>query len=183
MGWKEDARRTIVSGRKDLITFEGYWVKVRKYSINAKDEINTATREVQKGIDKKALMEVTKKIIAEGHEGTTPTESEVIEMLTPEQLSALLESNSLAASNVMETKLRNGIIEHSFGGTSVADLAIGLLEYPDIANEILGYIEEFNRPLAKKTSQTSVMSPSGSIMEQTSTTVTSSQTEEILPNS
>ena len=53
MSWKEDARRTVISEKHNLETFEGFWIKAKKYSINAKDEINAAVREVQKGLDKR----------------------------------------------------------------------------------------------------------------------------------
>lgn len=162
MGWKDDARRTVISEKYNLETFEGFWIKAKKYSINARDEINAAVREVQKGLDKRAILEVTKKAREMGLSGSTPTEAEIMDMLTPEQLSALIDSSNVASSKVMETKLRNGIAEHSFGDTKVADLARDILEFPDIANEMLTFIEEFNRPLTKQTSPASAMSPSGS---------------------
>ena len=90
MSWKEDARRTVISEKHNLETFEGFWIKAKKYSINAKDEINAAVREVQKGLDKRAILEVTKKAREMGLSGSTPTEAE--DMLTPEQLSALIDS-------------------------------------------------------------------------------------------
>ena len=178
MSWQDDARRTIVSDKKELSTFDGYWVKVKKYSINAKDEINAATREVQKGMDKKALIEVAKKAREMGLAGEVVSENDIMDMLTPEQMSALLDSTSVASSKVMEAKLKNGIAEHSFGASTVDQLAHDILDYPDIANEILNYIEEFNRPLAKKTSPVSAMSPSGSTTEPPLSTEIPSQTEE-----
>ena len=76
--------------------------KPKKYSINAKDEINAAVREVQKGLDKRAILEVTKKAREMGLSGSTPTEAEIMDMLTPEQLSALIDSSNVASSKVME---------------------------------------------------------------------------------
>lgn len=178
MSWQEDARRTIISERHDLVSFEGFWIKAKKYSITAKDEINAAVREVQKGLDKRAILEVTKKARELGLSGSTPSEAEIMDMLTPDQLSALIDSSNVASSKVMETKLRNGIAEHSFGDTPITQLAHDILEYPDIADEMLAFIEKFNRPLAKQTSQVPAMSPSGSTEEASSSTETPSPTDE-----
>jgi hypothetical protein len=142
----------IVSHTNDLTTFEGHWIKAKKYSINATDEINAATREVQKGMDKKSLIEVAKKAREMGIAGEVVSEEDIMDMLTPEQMSALLDSTGVASAKVMEIKLRNGIAEHSFDGCPVKDLARDILEYPEIAQEMLKIVEEFNRPLAKKSS-------------------------------
>lgn len=162
MGWQDDARRLIVSEQKDLTTFPGFWIKAKKFSINAKDEINAATREVQKGLDKKAILEVTKKAREAGLSGNAMTEEEIIDALTPEQLSALIDSTNISTAKVVEIKLRNGIEAHNFEDTKVAQLAHDILEYPEIAQEMLKFVEEFNRPLAKPTSVKSATLPSGS---------------------
>lgn len=163
MGWQDDARKLIVSDKKELTTFDGFWIKVKKFSINATDEINAATREVQKGMDKKSLIEVAKKAREAGIAGEVLSEDEIMDMLTPEQMSALLDSTSVASAKVVEIKLRNGIEAHNFEDTKVPQLAHDILEYPEIAQEMLKFVEEFNRPLAKTTSVKSATPPSGSI--------------------
>ena len=177
MGWQDDARRTVVSEKKALSTLEGYWVKVRLWTVGGKDEISTATRKVQKGLDKKALMSFAMKAKSKGAD--IANEQELMELLTPEEIGAFVDSESAEMADLIETKLRNGIAEHNFDGVAIPDLAKSLLEYPNIATEILGYIEEFNRPLARKTSKPSEMQPSGSTTEPPLNMGMSCQTEAI----
>ena len=191
MSWKDDARKTIVSEKRELTTMNGYWVKVRKYSIKGKDEIEQAKREAQKSIDKKALYEVAKAV-----KGFDPeklkniTNDEMIQLLTPEQFSAMTESSTVSVSKVIEAQLRSGIDSHNFcdgdedrsTSKDIAGFASQIIDYPEITEEILKFVEEFNRPLAKATSKTSGMSQNGSTEEQSSITETPSQTEGIQQN-
>ncbi len=179
MGWQDDARRTIVSEKIELKEFPGYWVKVKLYSVKGKDEINMATRAVQKAIDKKALISLMKK--AQAAHGESLTEEQMLEQLTQEELSALVESNSVELYSMTMAKIKNGIDSHNFcdgeKSTEVENFAKDILEYDKIAQEILGHIEEFNNPLASKTSKQSAMSPSGSTTEVSSSTEIACQTE------
>ncbi len=152
--WKDDARRLIVSEKKELKSFPGYWVKVKKYSIQGVDEIQEALREVQKGLDKKAIIELSKKYKQLGLEpGKALTEDVIIDSFTTEQIEVLINNNSLSISKVLEVRIKHGVAEHNFceeestkEGMEV--FAHDILEYSEIAKEIMGYIEEFNRPLA-----------------------------------
>ena len=158
--WKDDARRLIVSEKKELETFPGYWVKLRKYSVQGSDEIMAALRNVQKNLDKKSILEISRKAKELGLSGKNISEDQVIEMITPEQLDALVSSNSLAMAAVSEAKIKFGVAEHNFceGDSTTENMDIfahDILEYAPIAKEIVDLVEGFNRPLAMTKSETS----------------------------
>jgi hypothetical protein len=184
MGWQDDARRTIVSEKIELREFPGYWVKVKLYSVKGKDEITLSTRAVQKAIDKKALISLMKK--AQAAHGEALTEEQMLERLTQDELSALVESNSVELYSMTYAKIKNGIDSHNFcdgeKSTEVENFAKDILEYDKIAQEILGHIEEFNRPLPSKTSKPSEMSPNGFTTEASLSTEIASQTDDNPPN-
>lgn len=175
MGWKDDARRTVVSEKMELSTLPGYWVVARLWTVGGKDEISTAMRKVQKGLDKKALMSFA--IKAKNNGADLKNEQELMDLLTPEEIGAFVDSESAEMAGLIEVKLRYGIAEHNFDGVTVPELAKAMLEYPNIATEILGLIEEFNRPLPKTTSKPPEMSPNGSTTALVLTTATHSLTE------
>jgi len=192
MGWQDDARKTIVSEKKMLTTMEGYWVKVRKFSIKGNDEIEETKKQAQKSLDKKALYEVAKAV-----KGIEPEKlknmgtDEVIAILTPDQFSVLTESSNMVIANTMEAKLKNGIDSHNFcegdidsrsTDKNIKEFAVQIMNYPEIAGEIVAFVEEFNRPLAKVTSKTSGMSQNGSTGGQSLNSETLSQMGETLPN-
>ncbi len=175
MGWQDDARRTIVSEKHELETFPGYWVKVRKYSISAKDEIQAVLRKAQKSIDRKALMS----LMARREKGLT--EEELRESLTAEEIGAMIDMQSGELSELCKIRIKHGLFEHNFCDEGVSKetekFAKDILEYNDIAEEIIGRIEAFNAPLAEKTSKASATSPNGFTTEASSTTETPCQTE------
>lgn len=175
MGWQDDARRTVVSEKKALSTLEGYWVKVRLWTVGGKDEITATVRKLQKGLDKKSLISFMAKARSRGKDLTN--EADIMSILTEDEIAAFVDSESVEASAMIEAKLKNGIAEHNFGDMKVSELAHDLLEFPNVAEEILKLIEDFNRPLASQTSSTSATSPSGSTTEQNLSTATPSPTE------
>ena len=188
MGWQDDARRTVVSDKMALSALDGYWVKVRKWSISAKDEIDQATNDAQKNIDKKLIFDVAKTIKGKDPETLKHmTNDDIMELLTPEQLSALSAQASVASAKVVEAKLRYGIDSHNFcdgdidtrsTDKDIKGFASQIISYPKIAYEILKLVEEFNDPLASQTSNKSGMSQSGFIAEQALNTETPSLTEQ-----
>jgi hypothetical protein len=116
---------------------------------------------------------------------------EVITLLTPEQFAAFTDSTSSSMSKIVEAKIKNGVDSHNFcdgeidtrtTDKDIKQFANQILEYPTIAGEILYFIEEFNRPLARETSKTLGMSQNGSITEQSSSGEIDSLTEESLPS-
>lgn len=187
MGWKEDARRSIIGKKKELISFPGYWVQARKYSTQGKDEIADATRAVQKGIDKKVLFSAAKKM--KGKENLT--EDQIFDMLSAEEISELVDSSSCAATELFKAKIKNGLNAHNFCDgdietrsteKDIKGFANDILEFEEVALEIIGIIEDFNRPLALATPSISKMLPNGSTKEQSSNTVMSGQEEENQPS-
>ena len=163
MGWQDDARRTIVSEKKDLESFPGYWVKVRKYSISAKDEIQSVLKKAQKGIDKKALLS----LMAKREKITSPEELQ--QSVTPEELEMAVEMQTAEIKSYAIIRIRHGVAEHNFCDEGISKetekFALDIMEYGEIVDEILTLIEDFNRPLAAKTSMPSEMSQNGSITE------------------
>lgn len=154
MGWKEDARRLVISQKYELESFPGFWITAKKYSIAAKDEIGAAVRKMQRGIDKKSLSVVLRKCSEIGKE---VTEENILDVLTDEELIALADSSAVDVAEVTEIRLRHGIADHNFEGSDVKELAHDLLEYPEICSEILKIVEGFNRPLAVRSDKSSQM--------------------------
>jgi hypothetical protein len=155
-------------------------VKVRLWSVSGKDEISNALKKVQKGIDKKALMSFAMKAKNKGADITD--ESQLMELLTEDEIGAFVDSESAEMAGLTETKLRLGIAEHNFGDIDIKELAHDLLEFPKQATEILKLVEDFNAPLAQKTSKPSGTSPSGCTTEPALNTETPCQTEANQPN-
>lgn len=189
MGWQDDARRTVVSDKIFLESMKGYAIKVRKYSIRGKDEIDAAIREMQKGFDRKTIFAVARKV-----KGIDPeklkdmTTDDILETLSPDEFAALTDANAVANAKVVELQIRHGLDGHNFcdgpedtrwTDKDIKGFASQIIDYPQVAGEILFHIEEFNRPLAPETSKTSGMSPSGSTTEQSSSGETSFPTDGI----
>lgn len=169
--WKDNARRTTIGDEVKLESFPGGWVKVKKYSIQGKDEIAEATRAVQKDIDKTMLMSAAKKM--KGKTGLT--EDQIFDLLSAEEIGAMVDSTSVASSNLFESKIKNGLHSYNFGDGDSKEVKIfakDILEFEEIALEVIKIIEDFNRPLAPKTSSISEMSQNGSTTEQNLTTET-----------
>jgi hypothetical protein len=185
MGWQDDARRTVVSDKKMLSTLEGYWVKLRKWSISAKDEIDQATSEAQKDISKKALFDIAKKVKGiEPEKLKSMKNEEIMEILDADDLMALSAQASVASAKVIEAKLKHGIDSHNFcdgdidtrsTDKDIKGFASQIILYPEIAYEVLAMVEDFNRPLVSQTSNRSGMSLNGYTTEPNLNTVTSSQ--------
>lgn len=182
MGWKEDARRTIVSDKKMLKSFPEGWVKVKKFSVKGNDEINAALRKLQSVFDRKAIMSFAKK----ARDGAD--EKSMLQEMTPEEMGMILDGNTAESYDLIFAKIKNGVAMHNFCDgdietrsteKDIQGFAKDILEYPDIANEIVSLIEDYNRPLVEKRSETSKMSPNGSSEEQSSNQEMNSQTEEI----
>jgi len=186
MGWQDDARRTVVSEKKPLSTLEGYWVKVRKWSISAKDEIDQAVMDAQKNIDKKTIFEIAKKVKGIDPETLKHMKNEdVMDVLDADDLAVLSAQASTASAKVVEAKLRHGIDSHNFcdgdidtrsTDKDIKGFSQQIIGYPKIAYEILAMVEEFNDPSASQTSSPHGMSQNGSTEGLVSSAETSSQT-------
>lgn len=192
MGWKDDARRTIVSGKKDLASFPGYWIKVKKYSIRGKDEINGALASLQASLDKKALYSLAQKTQERSRSSEELTKKQVFELLSEDEISAYAASSMIPMGELNRLRLKHGVAAHNFvtgdpdiGTDNAKDIEVfanDILEYADIVEEIISQIEDYNRPLATTTSGTSGTSPSGSTEEAVSTSAMNYQTDATLPS-
>lgn len=183
MGWKQDARRLVVGEKAELSTLPGYWVQPRKYSIQAKDEINAIQRKLQKGINKKELASLMQKVKDIRKDGEAPKDEDILAKISEGELETILDAQNAETKELTKVKILYGVAEHNFDGVSVAELAEDILDYEEVALEILTIVETFNRPLAMEKSNPSETLPDGSTPESSSTTVTNSPTEGSLPNS
>jgi len=158
MGWKNDARRLVIGERRELGTFEGYWIRPRKFSVQAKDEINAIQRKIQKGIDKKALISLMKKVKGskETDQSEEDLEKKLYESITDDEIDSMLDAQGVETKDLIYTKILYGVAEHNFCEEEKSEnaqiLAADILEYEEIAQEIVSIVEEFNRPLAQKRS-------------------------------
>lgn len=186
MGWKDDARRSILGEKTGLASFPGYTITPRKYSIEILDEIKDIERERQKEVDRRALARVAKKMAAKKQ-----LSEEDLSKLTPAEMINELEDDEFAAlfaavdkshgfeAKIISVKIRGGLGAHDFKDSSVEELSTELLEYAEIAGEVVRIIDEFNRPLVKSPSETSKQSPGGSTGgEDSSQTAKTSKTVE-----
>ena len=186
--WKQEAERKFVGDKVELETFPGYWIKPKKYSISGKDAISDEQRKLQQGIDKKAMASVIKKlhIDTEGKQEDVIM-SEVMDQLTDAELSVMVDSQYVPSANYLKVRLREGIHSHNFCDAAeskdVEALANDILDYPEIADEMLQAVEGFNRPLAQKSSRKSKTQPSGSTTEPASSGKTNSPTDGDPPKS
>jgi hypothetical protein len=158
MGWKNDARRLVIGERRELGTFEGYWIRPRKFSVQAKDEINAIQRRIQKSIDKKALISLMKKVKGskEADQSEEEIEKKLYESMTDDELNSMLDAQGVETKDLIYTKILYGVAEHNFCDEEKSEdskvLAADILDYEAIAQEIINVVEEFNRPLAPKKS-------------------------------
>ena len=177
MGWKDSARRLTTGGKIELKTLGGFWVIPKKYSIAGNDAIGAIQRKMLKGVDKKSLSSLIHKR-SEGFE----TPEAMVEAMEPEELMALFDSNSLEKEESTRVKIVHGLYEYGYqdedSSKDVKGFATEVLEFEDVALEVLSVIEKFNHPLANPTSSTSKMSQDGSTEVQPSSTETVGKTEE-----
>ena len=189
MGWKDKASKLVVGDSVELKTFPGFWIRPRKYTVAGQDAINEIQRKLQKGINKKALMSFVRKLEIDKAEEKSEQElaTEVMDQLTEEEIDTMMESSQLPTADIIKAKLKEGIHSHNFTdqgeSEDVAQLVQDIIDYPIIAEEMLGIVEGFNRPLAEKKSKKSKTQPSGSTTEAPLSTEIPSQTEGTPPKS
>jgi hypothetical protein len=156
--WKETVRKGLLGDRVPLAVTGGtLWIRPRKYSQEAADEIRALMRPFYLGTEAKAkeakLQALKDRLEAEGKKLADADPLELIEA-TPEMPSAL----KVAANRLY---LRHGVGEYgrADGGKQVAEgeaLPEELLEemmgWGELAEEAAGVVEAWNRPLASPTS-------------------------------
>ncbi|OPL13127.1 MAG: hypothetical protein AVO39_10925 [delta proteobacterium MLS_D] len=185
MGWKDEARRTIIGEKVMLETFPGYWIRPRKYSIETMDEIRAIERKQQGEFNRKALARIAKKMSESGNieDPGTIAPAMIMGELTDEEFEAIYEvsENRKAGpgAQLIIAKIHGGVGEHNFDGAKIETLAKDMVDYPDIAREMITIIEEYNRPLAGNPSGISEPLPDGSTKGESSRqTEKTSQTDE-----
>ncbi|MCF7945446.1 MAG: hypothetical protein K9L24_01140 [Spirochaetia bacterium] len=182
MNWKQEAQRKIVGDKKELKTFPGYWIRPKKYSIAGQDAINAEQRRLQKGMNKKAIVSVAKrlKINADGRE-EEDIKNDIMDSISDDELSALMDSQYVPSAAYIKIRLKEGIESHNFCDAAeskdIDSLAEDILDYPEITEEMLQIVEDYNRPLAVKGSKKSKTPQNGSITEQNLNTATNSRTD------
>jgi hypothetical protein len=162
--WKSKLSLSRVGEKVDLKTAEGFWVKPQKFTVEQNDEIQSAQLRALTGVNRGTLAKATNKIklASENNEETT-----AIDVLSDEDISALMDAKFAPSSEVLRLHILYGIAEHNFceeESSTVVDKALvdDLMKYPDIATEIGGAARRYNSPLAQPTSTTSETSPDGS---------------------
>lgn len=168
MGWKEDARRTIVGEKIELKSFPGYFVVPRKYSVETQDKIREIQKQQQSDFNRRALAKIAKKMagVGDAEKLKNMTTADIMTSLTDEEFESLYEITEQKTGHgakLMIAKIAGGIAEHTFGDPPipVEQLAKEVIEYAEIAGEIVEIADGFNRPLASQQSGTSEPSPSG----------------------
>jgi hypothetical protein len=121
----------------------GLWVRPRKFSVQARDELNALL------FPRRALLSKIRR------EQGQQADEEAVGDIDP----ALL-----ALADAMRLQLRHGIAEHGFAGQGIPpdeEWISSVLDDPELAQEIIVIIQDFNRPLARGSSESSKTPPNG----------------------
>jgi hypothetical protein len=179
-GFEAAARRTILSPEKDLESLPGFRIRARKYTITAADEINAAQ------ISKRDQIPARLRGIAMRAESEGRTIEALLAEVPPAEVDLLLADMQPGASSIvdiMRAVILHGLGEHNLddGETRSSEVTPGLvdsiMDFPELAKEVYGFIQEWNSPLPKATSAPSSTSPNGSIEAAASSPEKSTQTE------
>lgn len=167
MGWQDEARRTIIGDKVDLNSFPGYWIRPRKYSIETMDKIKELQKKQQSDFNGRTVAKIAKKAKSRGELEKLQNLpiTEIMDYLTEDEFAELYqatEQSTKAQLQITVAKIAGGVGEHNFDGVSVDQLAKDIVEYSDIAIEMVQIADEFNRPLAMSPSGISGPSPDGS---------------------
>ena len=154
-GWEPAARRTLQSEKIEIAALPGYWFKARKYSVSGNDEIQAEMIRKRDRIP----AEVRALMGRAGAEGKTI--DQLIAELPPDKAEAMAQAippDASSTEGVMRITLKHGLGETNLSedenGPITDALIDRLLDYPDVAAELFKAIQEWNSPLAKKTSET-----------------------------
>ncbi len=199
MGWKAEARRTLVGPKSYLETLPDpnsgertYWIRPRKWSIEAADKIRAKEHELKKSLGKEGLALITRrqdvmqKITEAKDRGESITDADIMHMLSPEELEALVTGTAPQdQAELVKLQIFHGVYDHNLDDENgevikITEDDVGdFLEFPDVATEIVGIVRGWNRPLADGRSATSETSPSGASTDSDSSqTDPTSQTEQ-----
>jgi len=180
INWKVAADRVAIGEKIELESMPGYWVRPRRYTKQGEAEILAAqTRAI--GQSKQIAASMMNQMPA------PDSDSEEMTGMSPQtrnDLAMVVMQNATAdmVGKVEEDTLRIlfGIEDHNFNGETEQaskDWASEVMQYTDIANEILVLVRGQNLPLGLRTSHKSGTSPNGSLMEPASMTDAETSTD------
>lgn len=171
INWKVAADRIAIGERANLASLDGYWIQPRRYTKAGEAEILAAqTRAIAK----------SKSIAASMFDSMPEPETDSERMFGPsaeskKEIAMAVMENATAdmVGKVEENTLRilYGIEAHNFDdeGKPTREWADEIMQYSDVANEILGIVAEQNLPLSLRTSRKSAMSQTASLTDAPST--------------
>jgi len=155
--WQAAARITILGEKHELESLPGYWFTPRKYSTIGSVKINGGAMKLRTNLPKGILKKLAKGM-GDKEKDAQFTGKEAMKLLTEDEISQVMDAQKgdEGAVSFQKDILIYGIGEHGFDGDyNIESLAEELLEYPDVAAEMIEIIKEWNSPLAQTTSETS----------------------------
>ena len=174
--WREKARQAVMGERHVLDSLPGYWIRAKRFTVTAAEEIREAEHLPP------ALLRKVARIKPDTTEADKKAfEQRAVQELTDEEFSLLSDLQTSLDPKIARLRMVHGIGEHNFTDTCEAskevttDFVDELLGYSPVALEILEEIARVNPgPFSRGKSQPSNSSSSGSSREpQTSTDATS----------
>lgn len=145
--WKEKARRTIEGDKIELKSLKDGWFQPRKYSIEGSEVIRSLT--VKTGMSLSS--EMLKKLAPYIESDDSP--EEIMKKLPPADLEMLMKSQAVGGQSNKE--LVGAILTYGIGTNNLEgeNIVEDLLEYSEIAMEMIEGIRKHNRPLAPGTAK------------------------------
>lgn len=171
MNWKETAKRSIIGDKTILksikpaeetlkqwkeedLKWENYWIKPKKFSIAGKDKVDRVTISNTKVLPAKLKLAISKLY----RENPDLKSEDMIEHLGEEEQLLLFESQADNFNNedMIKAILTEGLAETNLVSKdeSLEQFIEEVVEYNNIATEIMEIIRDFNVPLAKEKPKT-----------------------------
>lgn len=163
--WKAAARKTLVGEKRYFDTMpleegetERFWMRPRKFSIEAQDAIAQAQYKLRDRIGADALKILTehKDVIKRAQDaavekGEELSNEEVFELLSADELETVVRGVPPSERyELAKLELLYGWHDDNFGreeGATQEQFIEDVLDFPDLAREALEFVEEWNRPL------------------------------------
>jgi hypothetical protein len=169
-GWEAQARNKRMGPKTDLVTFEKddggkYFIRPQKLSIEAQSELKALRSEAAAKISpsaQRALREAQEQWRESGGGEDDPSFAEIQALLTDEQWGLITSTLDVMNNQapIIKLYLLHGIGEHNFDGpdgkimTLDEALVDAWMEHEALAQEMVGIIEAWNRPLAGGSAET-----------------------------
>lgn len=174
--------------KHSLKSAEGFWFTPKKFTVSEQDQISACQKKLIGGVDKKALVTLlTKQAKAES---LTEDEAEkIIDGLTSEEIGSMIDIQNVEKAPNYRLIIKFGIhssnmvegFEASETTSVPDDLIETILSDQHLAEEVVGVINEYNRPLATRKGKTSGIAPNGPSKDQNSIQGTPSLTDGARP--